>query len=115
MADRELARVTRDYKAQYQSPISVAARESVQLGERDDEYPEWQWCRSDAGREGWMPVSLLVPTAPGQAMVTEDYDATELSVIAGETVQIKRRIGQWARVINASGAIGWVPEDVLGS
>jgi len=110
-----LALVIRDYAPQYARPIAVRANEIVQLGDRDDEYPEWQWCRSDAGLEGWVPVSLLVDTVPGRARITEDYEATELAVRAGESVRVARRIGQWARVTNAFGETGWIPEAVMTS
>jgi SH3-like domain-containing protein len=115
MAEQTLIRVIRDYAAQYSWPIAVRANEVVHAGARDDEYPDWQWCRSDAGREGWVPVSLLVPIEAGRARISEDYDATELSVVNGEDVRVTRRLSQWARVTNASGASGWIPESVLAS
>lgn len=115
MVEQMLVRVIRDYTPQYTRPISVRANKIVHLGNRDDEYPEWQWCRSDSGLEGWVPVRLLMPTGPDCGSITEDYDATELEVRVGETLNVTRRIGQWARVTNASGANGWVPEAVIAA
>ena len=113
MVEQTLIRVIRDYAAQYTRPIIVRANEVVHVGARDDEYPEWQWCRSEAGLEGWVPVSLLIDIDAGRARIIEDYDAAELSVVRGEQVRVTRRLGLWARATNAAGASGWIPETVL--
>ena len=52
-------RIRREYKVQYPNPIRVAAGERVVVGEEDQGFPGWRWCKAHDGREGWVPVELL--------------------------------------------------------
>jgi hypothetical protein len=102
------ARVIRDYVAQYPDPIRVRAGEVVHIGREDDEYPGWWWCTNRAGHSGWMPSELLRPSGV-DGEVLEDYEATELTVCAGDVVWVTCCRYDWMWVRSASGATGWIP------
>ena len=107
--------VARDYQPQYPNPIHVRAGERIHLGRRDEEFPDWRWCRSAAGLEGWVPIAIIMSLSAEEGEVIEDYNALELAVRAGEQVVVERRLGGWAFVRNASRMHGWVPEDHLAT
>ena len=76
-------RVKLEYKPQYRNPVRVAAGERVTVGREDNEFPGWRWCKASDGREGWIPTELL-SAEDAEAIVTDDYSASELAVISGE-------------------------------
>ena len=56
------------------------------FGKDDPEHPGWRWCTAPDGRSGWVPEEILQRPLTGEAVLTTDYDATELTVRAGEVV-----------------------------
>ena len=102
-----------NYAPQYPKPIEVRAGDVVDVGAQDAEFPQWRWCRSAAGLEGWMPASLLDLLAGNSARVREDYSAKELAITAGERLTVERRIGGWTLVRSERGIRGWVPDTHL--
>ena len=107
----ERIRAIRDYRAQYKDPIRVPAGAMVHVGDRDAEYPAWCWCTAADGRQGWVPVELLGPvhTGAASAPVLHDYNATELSVTAGDILEVVERRSDWIRARTNDGRVGWVP------
>jgi hypothetical protein len=49
------ARITTEYRVEYESPIEVAAGERVRLGREDSEFLGWKWCEALDGHAGWVP------------------------------------------------------------
>ncbi len=111
-ASKTRARVIRGYTCQYLDPIQLQAGDVVSVGREDEEYPGWLWCTGPDGRCGWVPADLLIRRAT-VAEAREDYDATELSVHAGEEVDVESTSRGWVRVRNAAGQRGWIPDDCL--
>jgi hypothetical protein len=107
------SRIVRSYTAQYPDPIVVAAGTRVPALRQDDEYPGWWWCRGPDGREGWIPAEFLI-LAGTEATLVREYDAHELSVAAGEEIEVHEQVAGWARVTNRSGVTGWIPTRCLG-
>jgi SH3-like domain-containing protein len=105
-------RIVRDYVAQYPDPIVVGAGQRVPLVRQDDEYPGWWWCVAPDGRQGWVPTELL-NIEDNEATMRRDYDAHELTVSAGEVVNVLEQVAAWARVTNRAGRTGWVPVHCL--
>ena len=107
----EQIRAIRDYRAQYNNPIRVPAGSMVHVGERDTEYPAWCWCTAEDGRQGWVPVELLGPVHGGaaRAPVLQDYNATELSVVAGDILDVVERRSDWIWARTTDGRVGWLP------
>jgi len=101
-------RIRREYKVQYPNPIRVAAGERVMVGEEDQGFPGWRWCKAHDGREGWVPVELL--SGEGEkAIMLDNYSARELGVQPGEEVLVEDARYGWLLVRNAQGERGWIP------
>jgi SH3-like domain-containing protein len=102
------ARVVRDYRTEYPDPIGLSTGQRVRVGREDDEFPGWRWCLAADGRQGWVPVELL-RTEGDEAVVSEDYEATELDVCEGDRVTVERERRGWLWVSDARGRRGWIP------
>jgi SH3-like domain-containing protein len=111
---RRRVRVRIDYVAQYPNPIRGRTGQSVTVVRRDSEYPEWVWCIGPDGREGWVPL-IVLQINEEDAVLVRDYDARELSVNAGDDVEVHEEIGGWMRVSSADGHTGWIPAHCLTS
>jgi uncharacterized protein YgiM (DUF1202 family) len=96
------------YNVEYPDPISVKAGERVDVGREDDDFPGWKWCKASNGREGWVPVELLLDEG-GEAIVSQNYSARELEVRPGEEVVVEDARHKWLLVRNANGERGWIP------
>ncbi len=112
MASNRKVRVNRAYVAQYPNPIEVASGAKVRVGREDNEFPGWRWCTAPDGREGWVPVALLSITGT-EATVLQNYSARELTVAAGEEVEVEETRHDWLRVRNAEGQRGWIPANTV--
>jgi hypothetical protein len=60
--DEGLALVIASYDT---TELPIAAGERLDVLRRDDE-SGWLWCRNDAGREGWVPISTVTDNDPGE-------------------------------------------------
>jgi hypothetical protein len=90
----------------------LKAGDTVSVGHRDETWPSHRWCTAPDGREGWVPDDALHLTSDGWA-ARSDYDATELEVRRGETVEALRFLADWWWCRAADGSEGWLPDDVL--
>jgi SH3-like domain-containing protein len=103
-----LARVVRDYRTQYPDPVRFAQGETVAVGARDTEWPEFVWATDAGGRSGWVHQRYL-DADRGTARATRDYSARELDASAGEQVRLIEEAGGWWWCESATGAQGWLP------
>jgi len=81
----------------------------VQVGERDDEWPEFVFVTASYGA-GWVPQRHLSAPA-GPAVVRIEYDTTELPTAIGEALDVVFEDLQsgWLWCRSSSGREGWVP------
>lgn len=86
----------------------------VDLGPRDDEWPEFVFVRGSGGA-GWVPARYLSEPIGGRASVTQAYDATELATKPGELLDaIDEDVESgWIWCRSAGGREGWVPAKTL--
>jgi uncharacterized protein YgiM (DUF1202 family) len=103
-----ITHVTAGYVPAHRDPIVLKAGETVTVGERDTEWPEFLWCISSAGRGGWVPAGALERHG-SVGVAVRDYDATELTVAAGEVLTVREEVGGWCWCTNGRGESGWVP------
>ena len=103
------ARVLRDYRTQYATPIRFACGDVVALGARDTEWPAFAWTTTTDGNAGWAPVDWLQPREDGHAIALRDYSAQELDAQAGDTVALQYELGDWWWCKHADGRSGWLP------
>lgn len=103
------ARLRRDYRKKHHDPVRFQAGETVRVGERDTEWPEFLWATDGSGRSGWVHERFLAATT-GEATALQDYDARELDAEAGDVVRLIEEAGGWWWCENAIGEQGWLPE-----
>jgi uncharacterized protein YgiM (DUF1202 family) len=105
-------RVVKAYQSAFPDPVKLGEGEPVTVQEKKSEWEGWLWCVNREGRNGWVPEHY-VSRDQNVCTMTVDYDATELSVEAGETLELHKRESGWWWCVNQTGAAGWVPEENL--
>lgn len=100
--------VTSAYRTQYPLPVEFAAGESVQLGQRDSEWPQFIWATDPRGISGWVHERWL-DIDDSVARATRDYSARELDAQSGEMLELIEEAGGWWWARNSAGTSGWVP------
>jgi len=102
------------HKASYNDPIAVARGAALVITGREDIWDghRWLWARAPDGREGWVPDSLPAETSAG-TLAAYDYNAIELSCVAGERVEVLRQSHGWAWCRKDDGSEGWLPRRLL--
>jgi hypothetical protein len=105
--------VTEDWTATYDAPVVLSAGETIELSGRQDIWDGhiWLWAKSPAGKEGWIPDSL-VRTINGKHVAGEDYSAIELTCKRGQIVTGVEETHGWV-LCRAEGRTGWVPKNHL--
>jgi hypothetical protein len=93
--------------------IRIREGESIVVGHRNKQYPEFLWCAAEDGHAGWVPEQFLHMDTDKEATALRDYDAAQLTVVKGETLDASERVGVWIRCRNSAGAEGWVPDSCL--
>jgi len=102
-----------DYTVVDRSPVCLRAGETVDLGLEDKVWAGWVWASNQEGRGTYVPVTSLERKGGDQAVVTEEFQAVDLSLGQGEEVTALREVCGWFWCRNAAGAEGWVPDYVL--
>jgi SH3-like domain-containing protein len=100
------------YSAAYADALVVGVGTRLTVESRPSEYPGWVWCRDSGGAGAWIPEVFLEITG-SVAVITSDYDSTELTVGQGEEVQVLSEVAGWALCRQAGGRRGWLPVENL--
>ena len=90
--------------------IRIRQGESIVVGHRNQQFPEFLWCAAEDGHAGWVPEQFLHMDTDKEATALRDYDAAQLTVVKGELLEALEHVGVWIRCRNSAGADGWVPE-----
>ena len=107
-------RVVTAYRSAYPEPFVVRAGESLTAGEKESEWPGWVWCTDRHGDSRWVPEEYL--RKQGEKLIAlRDYDATELTVCAGQELTARDQVSGWTWCTNREGRSGWVPADCLAA
>jgi uncharacterized protein YgiM (DUF1202 family) len=106
-------RVVTPHRAEPGEPLRAAAGERLAFERRPTRWAGWIWCTAGSGRTGWVPESWVEVDPDGSCRLTRDYDATEVTVSAGETVSVELEESGWAWVRRDNGERGWVPLGLL--
>lgn len=96
-------------------PISVAAGDRVEVGERDTTWPAFAFVTTTGG-SGWVPARYIeYDASTSSGVMLEPYDTTELATMTGEvlTVVATDELSSWTRVRNTAGLEGWVPDNTI--
>jgi hypothetical protein len=76
------------------------------------EYEGWLWCTNKEGKSAWAPEEW-VEILKGDCRFKRDYNAIELTVQIGESVEGDIEVSGWIWVAKGKGVYGWVPRDCL--
>jgi SH3-like domain-containing protein len=95
--------------------IHIRPGDVVGVGHRNQQYPEFVWCASEDGHQGWVAESYLEMTGETEAVAVKEYDAGQLTVVQGELLDVLDEQPDFLLCRNAAGAQGWVPRRVLGA
>jgi hypothetical protein len=106
-------RVTASRVSDHIDDVRLRAGDSIVVGHRNQQYPEFVWCATEDGHHGWAPEEFLEMTGPGTAVALRDYAAAHLTVSRGEILEALEQVGSWIFCRNASGRSGWVRVDAL--
>lgn len=102
------ARVIAEHRAPDRPAIRVAPGDTVTLGERDNDWPQFVWTTLASGLGGWIP-SVLFDRELGAATAQKDYDTRELNAGVGEIMTLHYELADWWWAENAQGESGWIP------
>ena len=99
----------------YENPVAFDAGTALTVTRSDDEWPDFHWCVTPDGREGWVlrtAFELLdghsLDALPAHAVSVADYDARELALTPGERLLVGDERGGWRWGYTAQGDAGWV-------
>ena len=99
----------------YEHPIAFDAGTPLTVTRNDDEWPDFHWCVTPKGGEGWVLRSAFalvgdvsLDALPAQAVAVADYDARELALVPDERLLVGDEQGGWRWCYSATGATGWV-------
>jgi hypothetical protein len=93
--------------------LSVKAGDVIGVGHRNQQYPELRWCTPERGHSGWMAEAYFEYTIPNEGVVRKDYDASQLTVLEDEELDVLDVVGEWWLCRNERGIQGWVPRRIL--
>jgi len=108
--NNRVCRITTARVSSYPDPLVLTAGERVTLGANDTTWPRFVWCTTRHGKGGWAPETY-VERHGATGIALRDYDATELSVDAGEELTICGEEGGWLWCADQRGQRGWVPAE----
>ena len=105
-------RVRKAHKASFNYSVVFRKGDKIQVGRKDPEMPGWYWCEDKDGVWSWIPEEYLELDG-AKGMVTHDYDTTELTVKAGDTLEYVTEVKFWTLCRTHDGREGWVPTSKL--
>jgi hypothetical protein len=96
------------YTSAYPDALVAPVGTRLRVEPRASEDAGWIWCRHSAGTGAWVPEAFLEIDG-GVAVLTVDYDSTELTVLPGEAVEVLSEVAGWAWCKGDDGRLGWLP------
>ncbi|MFH2037061.1 MAG: SH3 domain-containing protein [Candidatus Zixiibacteriota bacterium] len=102
------ATVIKSYRAAYPEPFNLKKGDRVKLGKTDPDNPGWIWCTNQNGASRWVPESILdIDSEIG--IIKKDYSSIELTVEAGDMLEILEKDSGWCFCQTDLEDKGWIP------
>ena len=104
-------RVIEAYQSPYPEAIIFNKGECVIIGKEftdDPDWKDWVWCDGEHDNQAWVPKQYL-DIEGNTGRFTTDYNALELSVEVGETLNIYEIVNGFGMAEKPNGERGWVP------
>lgn len=89
--------------------IRLRAGDSVAVGHRNQQHPDFVWCATEDGHHGWVPEDYLEMTGQRSGVARREYDSTHLTVVEEEELDVLEQVGDYLLCRTAVGVEGWVP------
>jgi len=108
-------KVIKEYISPYPDSIIFKKGEIVKPGKEYTDNPNWKnwiWCEGQSNNKAWVPKQYI-SIENKKCIFKEEYDALEISVLAGEELLIYEEINGFVKAEKANGEIGWVPFENL--
>lgn len=95
-------------------PLVVRRGETVQVGERSDEWPAFVFITTSHRQRGWIPSRILRREGTS-GHVRKGYDTTTLDPRVGEELEVITEDveGGWLWCRDARSRVGWFPKNHL--
>jgi hypothetical protein len=101
-------RVKTSYYSARREYLKARSGDELTPGRRDADWPGWIYCTNRDGVGAWVPETYLM--LEGLACkLNRDYDATELTVEAGDMLEAEVEESGWIWCTDKSGRHGWIP------
>ena len=102
------------HESTFLEPLIAPAGTRLEVESYSLEYPGWVWCRDASGRGAWVPEAFMEIDGD-YAVLTADYDSTELTLPAGEVVDVVSEVAGWVWCRTVDDRYGWIPAGTLKS
>lgn len=89
--------------------IRIHVGDSLAVGHRNQQYPEFVWCATEDGHHGWVAEDAIEHVDAHSAVARRDFDSADLTAAVGEILDVKEQVGDFLLCQNATGISGWVP------
>jgi hypothetical protein len=108
-------KVIKSHHSEVVIPFQAVKGDIVKGKEKPTQWEGWLYCKNKAGIDGWVPKAFLtsIEESSEQYEFIRDYNAHEITAVAGEVVKIKEIESQWAWIENEKGILGWIPLENL--
>jgi uncharacterized protein YgiM (DUF1202 family) len=102
--------VVSDWKVSYADPIVLTKNEELWLSGKTDSWEGhiWVWAKNQAGKEGWIPDTLIENQA-GRYFANNLFSAMELTCHIGQELTFIDETHGWVLCKAKDGSQGWVP------
>ena len=88
--------------------IRLRAGDSVAVGHRNQQHPDFVWCATEDGHHGWVPEDYLEMTGQRSGVSQREYDSTHLTVVEEEELDVLEQVGDYLLCRTAARVEGWV-------
>lgn len=107
------ARVIESHVSGPESPVKFTAGDLLGVGHRDQQRTTHVWVTDQSGHAGWVPDTCLEMTSEHGAVANRDFDATDLTIVKDEIVDVLEEAEGSTHCRNAHGTAGWVPSEMI--
>jgi len=101
-------RAIKDFVSSFPDPLILNKGDNLRVEEKQSEWPGWIWATTESGKSGWVPINYL-KIEGNKAVLLNEYNATELTVLKGQEFTIEKEESGWAWVSSETGERGWIP------
>ncbi len=105
-------RITKPHAPDTPDHLEVKKGDRLTFERRPTNWDGWLFCTMPDSRTGWVPEAYVeIDGAAG--VMRRDYNAFELTVNPGDTIEVELEEAGWGWGRVPDGRTGWVPLEIL--